>query len=96
MKNTIIAMLLCTTTVVYAEPVRIDKPIICDKTEEVFKVLETFGEMPVWGGNNSKDKTNYALMLNAETKSWTIVQFNTETACVLGIGDEHITNAENQ
>lgn len=84
-------MLLCASTVVYAEPVRIDKPIICDKTEEVFKVLdENFREMPVWGGKNSTDRTNYALLLNAETKTWTIVQFNTETACILGIGNDHV------
>ena len=91
--SSLAAFLFCLAhSVANAQPVKIDKPVVCDKTDTVFAVLqEKFQEMPVWGGKNSGDQTSYALMLNPETKTWTLVQFNTETACILGIGNNYVT-----
>ena len=87
------ALLFCTA--VNAQPFGLEKPVVCDKTEKVFKVLnETFQEVLFWGGNNSRSKANYALMLNAETKTWSLIQFETDVACILGMGNDHVTNAE--
>lgn len=91
--SSLTAFLLCLAhSVTSAQPVRIDKPIVCDKTNAVFAVLqEKFQEMPVWGGKSAGDQTSYALMLNSETKTWTLLQFNTDTACILGLGNEYVT-----
>lgn len=91
--SSLAAFLFCLAhSVANAQPVKIDKPVVCDKTDTVFAVLkEKFQETPVWGGNNSQGKTNYALMLNPETKTWTLIQFNTDTACVLGTGNDYVT-----
>lgn len=91
--SSLAAFLFCLAhSVANAQPVKIDKPVVCDKTDTVFAVLkEKFQETPVWGGNNSGDQTSYALMLNSETRTWTLLQFNTETACILGIGNDYVT-----
>ena len=86
------AFLFCLShSVANAQPVKIEKTVVCDKTATVFLALEEkFQEMPVWGGKTSQDKSNYALMLNSETKTWTLVQFNADTACVLGTGNGYV------
>jgi hypothetical protein len=91
--STLAAFLFCLAhSVANAQPVRIEKTVVCDKTATVFAALEEkFQEMPVWGGKNSGDQASYALMLNSETKTWTLVQFNADTACILGIGNDHVT-----
>ena len=91
--SSLAAFLFCLAhSVANAQPVRIEKTVVCDKTATVFAALEEkFQEMPVWGGNNSRSNANYALMLNPETKTWTLVQFNTETACILGMGNNYVT-----
>jgi hypothetical protein len=91
--SSLAAFLFCLAhSVANAQPVQINKPLVCDKTDTVFSVLkEKFQEMPVWGGKNSGDQASYALMLNSETRTWTLVQFNTDTACILGIGNDYVT-----
>ena len=90
--SSLAAFLFCLAhSVANAQPVQIQKTVVCDKTATVFLALEEkFQEMPVWGGYNSKVNANYALMLNPETKTWTLLQFNTETACILGIGNDYM------
>ena len=86
-------------SVVNAQPVQIEKALVCDKTTTVFLALEeNFQEVPVWGGNNSQGLTNYALLLNPETKTWTLLQFNADAACILGLGNDYMlhSNFENQ
>lgn len=42
--------------------------------------------MPAWVGKDEGSK--YVLMANEKTKTWTIVQFNDQVACVLGTGTD--------
>jgi hypothetical protein len=35
------------------------------------------------------DKTEIVLKINPSTKSWTIVQFNNDVACVIGTGESY-------
>jgi hypothetical protein len=67
-------------------PVEIEKKVVCDDTKKIMNTLMTeYQESPVWGGQD--ENTNFGLLINQETGTWTIVQFNKATACILGVGD---------
>jgi hypothetical protein len=73
----------------YAQPVTVEKPVICDNLKTVIETLTGTGyrEQPFWSGND--ETSRYILLVNERTKSWTILQFNKNIACVLGTGDNH-------
>lgn len=74
---------------VWADPITIEKPVICDRNETIFKALagKNYQEKPVWLGASDEKLVNYSLWVNASTKTWTIVQFNSDIACILGTGE---------
>ena len=71
-----------------AEPIQINKPVTCENTLLIFQALvEQAGEKPIWVGKGDGTDTSRTVMLaNEKTKSWTIVQFDKNMACVLGSG----------
>ena len=71
-----------------AQSIQINKPVTCDSTLLVFQaLLEQAGEKPVWVGKGEGNDTSKTVILaNEKTKSWTIVQFDKNMACVLGSG----------
>jgi hypothetical protein len=73
----------------YAQPVTVEKPVICDTLKTVIETLTGTGyrEQPFWAGND--ETSRFILLANERTKSWTIVQFNNNIACVLGTGENH-------
>ena len=70
-----------------AQPVTVEKPVICDKTENVIGSLINgqYKEKPQWIGVD--DKSRYSLFVNEKTRTWTFIQFNENIACILGVGD---------
>lgn len=78
---------------VWAEPVTIKKPVVCDSTDIILKALigENYQEKPVWLGASNEKLVNYSLWVNASTKTWTIVQFNNDIACIIGTGEAYTT-----
>ena len=70
-----------------AGPTAVEKTVICDKTQNVLDVIMNgrFKETPMWGGED--ETSRYGLLVNRETGTWTIIQFNKDAACVLGTGD---------
>jgi hypothetical protein len=72
-----------------AQPVTVEKPVVCDTPKTVMETLTGNGyqEQPFWIGND--ETSRYVLLANERTKSWTIVQFNKNIACVLGTGENH-------
>jgi len=73
---------------VLAEPIQIKKPITCENTLLVFQVLlEQAGEKPIWvGRGDGEDTSRTVILTNEKTKTWTILQFDKNMACVLGSG----------
>ena len=71
-----------------AEPIQINKPVTCENTLLIFQALvEQAGEKPIWvGKGDGKDTSRTVILANEKTKSWTIVQFDKNMACVLGSG----------
>jgi hypothetical protein len=72
-----------------AEEFTVKKEIQCDKTDVLIPILKgkDFEEVPIWFGKGDTKAPNYSLFVNSETKTWTIIQFNKEFACVLGSGE---------
>jgi hypothetical protein len=64
------------------------KPIICDKAELILGALIEQGqELPTWiGRGDGEDNSQTTILVNEKTKTWTIIQFEKDRACVLGSG----------
>ena len=66
-------------------PVRVDKPVLCASTEQVFDAIATeYGETPIWA--SQKEDSRIMLTVNTERQTWSIVQFNDEYACLIEAG----------
>jgi hypothetical protein len=87
MKKTII--LLFTTllvTIAQSTPYEIRKKIICEETKILQEEMRKgFGEYPVWGGQS--ENTNFVLLLNKDTTTWSLIEFDNDTSCILGHGE---------
>jgi hypothetical protein len=92
MYRAVMAFLFCLTgSIANAQPFQIEKPLLCDKTEEIFASLkEKFQEEPVWLGSDIGGNSKYALFINATKDTWTLLQFTPEVSCILGVGDKTI------
>ena len=88
MKNCLFSVLFF-PAVALAQPVKIDKQVICDKTQTVIRALtnENLQEQPFWIGTD--EDSRYSLFVNEKEGTWTIIQFNKEVACILGAGENH-------
>jgi hypothetical protein len=64
------------------------KPVVCMETQLLLKALIEQGqEIPKWiGQGDAGDTSQTTILINEKTKTWTIVQFENENACVLGSG----------
>ena len=82
------SLILLAPLLASAESIQINKPVICDSALLVFQALvEQAGETPIWvGKGDGTDTSRTVLLANEKTKSWTIVQFDKNMACVLGSG----------
>ena len=71
-------------------PVVVKKSVLCSSPQVVFETLSGPGykEEPIWSGNNNEDR--YVLTVNKKTKTWSMVQFNKNIACILSTGENHM------
>ena len=78
--------LLCLTAVAQTTT---KKEVYCDNTDKLLLILQNgeFEELPIWFGKGDGKAPNYSLLVNQKTKSWTMIQFNNEIACVIGTGE---------
>lgn len=70
-------------------PVTVEKPIICASAEVLMKALEASEskELPYWMGTDTD--TYWGMLVNKQTGTWTIIQFNNDIGCVIGTGKNH-------
>ena len=64
------------------------KPVKCFPLEDFYEIMENkFGEKPTFILNNTLGvNTTISLLLNKEDGSWTLVEHNKSTVCILGMG----------
>ena len=84
-----IAFLFCFTTSASAQNiVDLTKPMKCSEVETVMGYFSnTHKEKPVWVGKTVHN-THITLLMNKETRSWTMVEYDSRLGCVLGAGEE--------
>jgi hypothetical protein len=90
MKKLALAFLFCwTSTLANAQLFESKTTIQCGETKYILTNL--FGgeveEQPLWVGTNDTSKTSTVVMVNNNTQTWTVVQFDKKIACVLGVGE---------
>ena len=90
MKKLIVFLLMASVIAValaQSTAVEINKKVVCDDTKTLLDtLLNEYKESPVWAGTD--DKSRYSLLINQETGTWTMIQFDKDITCVLGIGEE--------
>ena len=89
MKHILIFLISLVCLTVVAQPMTTKKEVYCDRTDKLLLILhgEDYEELPIWYGKGDGKAPNYSLLVNQKTKAWTIIQFNNETACVIGTGE---------
>jgi hypothetical protein len=84
----IFLILVLTASLAHAETRRLNKPVVCDATEKVFRtMLEEFGETPQWRGATPEQGTSTVLTVNPKTGAWTLIEYTAVMACVIGVGE---------
>ena len=69
------------------EIIDLQKPLKCSKPEAVMNYFrDNFKEMPMWVGKTNTN-TYVTLLVNKETRTWTLIEYEANLACVLGAGE---------
>ena len=95
MKNALGALLFCLTSLIANAQNIIDltKSLKCSDAQTVMNYFtDVFKETPVWVGRTVHN-THITLLANRETKSWTMIEYDTKLACVLGAGEEKTSSS---
>lgn len=95
MKNALVALLFCLTSLIANAQNIIDltKSLKCSDAQTVMNYFtDVFKETPVWVGKTVHN-THITLLANRETKSWTMIEYDSKLACVLGAGEEKTSSS---
>jgi hypothetical protein len=86
MKPFLIAMAIAVFPFSAHSQIVMQKQVVCDKPIVVMRALEKdFGEVPIWA-SQTDDKTSIILVVNKDKETWTMIEMNSELACVLSSG----------
>ena len=83
-------LVLFVVGLVAAQSITIQKPVECADTATLLRGLSgrDYKERPIWFGIEPEATVSrYSLFVNEETKTWTLIQFDKDMACVLGTGE---------
>ena len=95
MRTLYVAFLFCLASSIAnaQEIIELTKPVKCGKAEWVMNhFAQEYGEMPLWVGKDKTTGSHITLLVNKETKTWTLTQYDSGMACVLGAGDAGSSN----
>ena len=84
------ALLFCLiSSIAHAqEIIDLQKPLKCSDAQAIMNYfVDTHKETPVWVGR-SVQNTYITLLMNRETRSWTMIEYDSKLACVLGAGED--------
>jgi hypothetical protein len=82
---TIVIALVAVIAYAQSTAVEATKTLKCNKTDLLLDALKNeYNESPVWAGTD--ENSTYGLLTNHETGTWTMIQFDKDMACVLGVG----------
>lgn len=86
MKKLILSLLLATSITACSQEV--NKPVVCLDTKEMFNsIFEEYNESILMIFDQDAYPDNkIVLTVNAKSKTWSLVEYNTTVACLLGAG----------
>lgn len=90
MRNTTMAFLFCLiSSIAHAqEIVDLNKAMKCSEPQKVMNYfVDMHKETPVWVGKTVHN-SHITLLMNRETRSWTMIEYDDRLACVLGAGED--------
>lgn len=88
MRYLILACLCLTTSVSFAQLAEYERKLTCGKTKFVLEALTKVAkEKIIWVGDSKYTETQTVVMINTETLTWTVVQYDKNMACVLNNGE---------
>ena len=85
-KLLLVAPLFCLISSIAGAQVEKQKPILCYPIGQLIKEIKEIREEPQWTGRSLQGESQYLLIVNEKDKSWTLIQFDTVTGCVIGAG----------
>ena len=95
MRSTTMAFLFCLiSSIAHAqEIIDLQKSLKCSDAQIVMNYfVDTHKETPVWVGK-SVHNTQITLLMNRETRSWTMIEYDSRLACVLGAGEDRSSSS---
>lgn len=95
MKKVSVALLFCLiSSIAHAqEIIDLTKPMKCSDAQSVMNYfVDIHKETPIWVGK-SVHNTHITLMMNKQTRSWTMIEYDTKIACVLGAGEDRSSSS---
>jgi hypothetical protein len=73
--------------------VELTKPMKCSEVENVMNYfLDNHKETPIWVGKTVHN-TYITLLANKDSRSWTMIEYDSRLACVLGAGEEKTSSS---
>ena len=90
MRNTAMAFLFCLiSSIAHAqEIIDLNKAMKCSEPQNVMNYfVDKHKETPVWVGKTVHN-SYITLLVNQETRSWTMIEYDDRLACVLGAGED--------
>ena len=92
LKTLIVVLLITASTQMFAQEsqvIEMQKNVFCFQTQSVLdKIVNEYKEVPLWVSKLSN--SNVTLFVNYDTKSWTLLQWSNELACVIEAGENYI------
>lgn len=95
----VVTSLLVMGVALNAEPIPVPKPqahekiVQCWPSTFLFTTLrDKYGETPIFTAANNPEHggvTSIVLLVNAEAHTWSLVEFDTKVACMIGIGKDY-------
>lgn len=81
----IILGIVAVVSAIAIEPFTATKSVMCADTRSTFESISAYAsEAPVWAGQDSHGK--YVLLENNKTRTWTMIYYDAEFACVVAAG----------
>jgi len=88
MKKIILLLLLTLSTIAYSKET--NKPVLCMDAKEMFDaIFEEYRETILMVFDQDSFPNKIVLTVNPATKTWSLVEYSTEIACLLGSGNNY-------
>ena len=97
MRQLALALIATASLCASAEPRELNKRVICDTKANVFQhLIKEFKEEPQWHGRSPNQNTELMLTVNPVTGSWTLIEYSSDFACVLAVGENSSSKLGNR